>query len=272
MKATPQNTFPPAAERLLRILDCFLEEDAVVKPKELAKRLDIPLSSLYRILNCLEEYQYITENPKQTNTYIPGYKLNLFGRQFSAEQQLIQIAKPYIQETVNETGQASQLCVLTSRGVCIIDQCIPSFGITLIGKLGAEIPINISAGGKMLVSLLPASQQSAFLRRSAKTLRPQTEFSITTVEAMKAELKQVRRQNYATDIQEYAIGIGCLAVPIMRGQKAIAALGITGSIEHYKDPDQIKSFLDTLYRNAAMIEKSVPSIVSSEGVSFITNN
>ena len=47
--------FPPAAERTLQILDLYAADPEPKTLKYIAEQLQIPASSLYRIINCMQK-------------------------------------------------------------------------------------------------------------------------------------------------------------------------------------------------------------------------
>ena len=81
-----------------------------------------------------------------------------------------------------------------------------------------------------------------------------TENSILDKIQFKKLLSEVRKQGYAQDDEEYAIGIGCLAVPIFdHTNNCIASLGLTGDYHYYADKQTFQMFLDQLKKTAHRI-------------------
>ena len=69
-------------------------------------------------------------------------------------------------------------------------------------------------------------------------------------------LEQIAAQGYGTDDEEYAIGVGCVAVPIHTpDNKIIAAVGTTGPVAPYKTPESFNSILEHLKETAQQIEE-----------------
>jgi len=54
--------------------------------------------------------------------------------------------------------------------------------------------------------------------------------TVTSIRQLLEELKNIRRQGYALDNEEYYEGVRCVAAPIRAGGRIAAALSITGSI------------------------------------------
>ena len=253
---TETNDFPPAAVRTLQILDLFLEDSSSKSLKTISEKLSIPFTSLYRIASCMKEYQYLVEDPANPNHLRLGYKLTGFSDIISSEKYLIKIAHPFMKQICNDLGQACQLCILSSDGVCTIDQCLPKSTITYITRLNEVIPINVSASGKLLTALLPKEERARFLKKATLRFTPYTEKTITDPALFSEHLEQIAAQGYGTDDEEYAIGVGCVAVPIHTpDNKIIAAVGTTGPVAPYKTPESFNSMLEHLKETAQQIEE-----------------
>ena len=252
---TETNDFPPAAVRTLQILDLFLEDSSSKSLKTISEKLSIPFTSLYRIASCMKEYQYLVEDPANPNHLRLGYKLTGFSDIISSEKYLIKIAHPFMKQICNDLGQACQLCILSSDGVCTIDQCLPKSTITYITRLNEVIPINVSASGKLLTALLPKEERARFLKKATLRFTPYTEKTITDPALFSEHLEQIAAQGYGTDDEEYAIGVGCIAVPIHTpDNKIIAAVGTTGPVAPYKTSESFNSILEHLKETAQQIE------------------
>lgn len=249
-----QKDFPPATLRTLQILDYFMEDPSPKTLKTISENLNIPFTSLYRIAMCMQEYRYLVEDPTRPNHFRLGYKMRQFSDIVFSEKNLIKIALPFMRKVASELNQACQLCILTENGVCTIEQCLPRSAITYITELNETIPINVSASGKILTALLPDKERERFLRKAAVHFEKNTSRTVTDPEMIRKQLEICARQKYGTDEEEYADGVGCIAVPIYDSDhKPVAAIGTTGPIEFYHKPETFRSILTFLQKTAAEI-------------------
>lgn len=256
-KNNPDN-FPPATIRTLEILDYFANDPAPKTLKEISIDLDIPFSSVYRIISCMQEYRYIVEAPGLSNHFKLGYKVSKFGDIAFTENDLIRLTSPVMDRISNQSNQACQLATLVETGVSNIEQKVPRSVITYISELGEVLPLNTNASGKILAALLPEKEQEAFLKRVCKYFTSNTEYTITDIEEFKNELIRTKHQGYGTDVEEYALGIGCIAVPIYGPHKIpIAAICLTGPIDDYQTQAQLNTKLELLTRASAEITQLI---------------
>ena len=251
-------SYPPAVERTLQVLDYLGSSTEPKSIKEISAALQIPPASAYRMIRCLIGYGYLRESRSSADKYQLGYKINVLARATFEGLDLCEAAHPYMETLAKETGQACQLCVLSDNSAMIIDQALPTAAITIIAKLGAKVPINVSAGGRLLTALLPKEKQRAFLNNAWKIAAKNTVNTVDSLPLFASSLKEIEKQGFATDIEEYAIGIGCLAVPVCDAEhRPIAAVGLTGQIDNYRDPERFSAALEKLRAVSASIEKEI---------------
>jgi DNA-binding IclR family transcriptional regulator len=248
--------FPPATLRTLQILDYFLADPSSKTLKTISEKLNIPFTSLYRIAMCMQEYRYLVEDPTRPNHFRLGYKMQQFSDIAFFEKNLIRAALPFMRQVSSELNQACQLCTLTENGVCTIEQCLPRSAITYITELNETIPVNVSASGKILTALLPVRERDRFLKKAAARFQKNTAKTITDPELLKEHLTTAAQLGYGVDDEEYADGIGCIAVPIYdAAQKPVAAVGTTGPIEFYQKEENFQAILDFLKKTAQDISE-----------------
>jgi DNA-binding IclR family transcriptional regulator len=223
----------PALEKALDILEYIAERGDFVSTKEISAELGIPIATTYRTVNYLCNRNYLRENPDlEGNGYSLGAQIQILADHITRQFDLISVALPSMRRLAAQSEQTVQLGILQEHQVIYIEQVLPAKPVNIIAALRTGIAVNVSASGKVLVAHLPPQEQNDFLEKAE--LEPRTKRSITAIEQFRDELLQVKKQGYATDNEEFARGIGCVAVPIRnsRGQ-VIAAIGITGHSAEY---------------------------------------
>ena len=79
--------------------------------------------------------------------------------------------------------------------------------------------------GKVVLALLEPAGLARYCARGLKSFTPQT---ITSPETLAAELKQVRRNGFAVDREEFDEEFCCIAAPIFDARhRFVAALGLS---------------------------------------------
>jgi IclR family acetate operon transcriptional repressor len=81
------------------------------------------------------------------------------------------------------------------------------------------------ANGKVLLAYTRPEVRQAYLR--VHPLVPVTENTICDPERFEQELETIRKRGYAFDQEEFALGVSCVAAPLLNHGQIVAALGIS---------------------------------------------
>lgn len=233
-RATNVDYAVPAVDRAIDILELMVERNAPVTIQEVADALKLPKASVFRIFRTLENRGYLvyTEDNKR---YILGPRVLILGSRITKEENLRQISNSHLFALAQDTRQTVQLGILFGYKVLYIDQ-VRTTAVTdiYIEPTGTPFEVNISAGGKVIVANLPREERDDFLKH-AEFASP-TENTITDRNAFRKEVEEVAAAGYATDDQEFAVGIRCIAAPIFDAKgSCVASVGITGHISKISD-------------------------------------
>jgi DNA-binding IclR family transcriptional regulator len=98
--------------------------------------------------------------------------------------------------------------------------------------------------GKAILACRPQEQQTAYLE--SVDFQPFTPNTITNVERFRKELENVRRQGYAVDNEEWAIGVCCVAAPVFDFTDYPShAISISGPSQNFTD-EKVAQFVKDL--------------------------
>lgn len=99
-------------------------------------------------------------------------------------------------------------------------------GLAMASRVGHQQPLHSTAIGKCILSSLDDAELAAFAGRAGLARR--TEQTITTLDALRRELAEIRERGYAVDEQENEANIRCLAAPIRAADgRTIGAVSIS---------------------------------------------
>lgn len=193
---------------------------------ELSSAFQVNKSTMHRMLRVLTERGYLRQEEK-TGRYLLDWKLLELGAQVTAKVGLLEIASPYMEKLARETGETVNLAVLYGKKVVYIHKVESTHFLRTDLRVGTAVPSYCSALGKAMLAWQGEEQLEKILRPDDfVSYTPKT---ITSLEALKTELTQIRKRGYAVDKEEYIPGIICVAAPIFnRQEKVIAAISIAG--------------------------------------------
>jgi DNA-binding IclR family transcriptional regulator len=145
------------------------------------------------------------------------------------EVEMVSLATPVLEELSRETGESAHFSVRLDDAVVVLARTGGRGAFQLNDRAGAVRPAHCTALGKIMLAALPADQLEQFLARAE--LRPFTPKTITSAEALRREIAEVRRTGLAIDDGEFDAELRCVAVPVrdFSGQVA-GAIGISGPV------------------------------------------
>jgi DNA-binding IclR family transcriptional regulator len=135
-------------------------------------------------------------------------------------------AEPVLRDLVARTGETVHLGVPSEGHVVYIAKVESPQSVRLVSRIGARAPFHCSAMGKAMLALMREPELQAALERP-RELR--TMHTITSTDALLAELDKVRAEGVAVDDEENELGVRCVGAAI-RGPRAepVAAISVSG--------------------------------------------
>ncbi len=247
----------PALDRGLSIIEYIANCGSAVSLKQIANTLNIPSASAFRLLKTLTVRGYVQEINNGQLFYTLGTKILSLSDTYSRNMPLQAVAKPLMIALAQQSEQTVQLAVLKDNGALLyVDQAFSSAPLSIVAPLYQSIALNVSASGKILFSYLSEKAQEDILSNVEFTaVAPNT---ITSKSAFKQEALDSLKKGFAMDREEFALGIGCIAVPIFdHNRKCMASLGITGTIQNYQDSERFSFLLKSLQSTAEEISSKL---------------
>lgn len=211
-------------DRLVTILDCFSNDHPTWSLGELSEHLRLPKSTLHRFLVALESYGILYRGPDDRRWRL-GYRLFAWGSLAAESTDLRRLAHPVVHDLSVATGETALLTVYQGGDVVCLDKVETSQPVRVALEVGSRHPPHAGASSKVLMAFLPEEETQEIIRQ--KGLPALCRNTITTAEALLAELARIRLQGYAESLEETDLGAWGVATPIRDGAgEVVAAIGI----------------------------------------------
>ncbi len=213
----------------LRMLEVFHKESEM-GVSDLARRLDLHKNNAFRLLATLELAGYIQQTPK-TELYHLGPRCLELGHAFARSHSLIDQARPILEELANSTGETIHLGVRSGVEVVHLDGVLPEQLVLTGLRVGERAPAHCTALGKVLLSGDDVDLSAHAGENSGQPAVFERFTESTCVDAAKLadELRAVALNGYAADLEEYSVGLRCVAAPVHDASaRVVAALSISG--------------------------------------------
>ncbi|MEA4889436.1 MAG: IclR family transcriptional regulator [Clostridiaceae bacterium] len=215
----------PAAGRLLDLVELLAAEHDGLSIHEIARRLDIPVNAVYRIVQEMESRGYL-DRLGDRGSYQLGSRFYQIGQRVGGRLDLRRQALPVMHELRESCGETIHLCILQRGWLVLLDQLETEQPIRIHVETGSLMVPHASAFGKCLLAFARDDIREDLLREPLVRLTGQT---IVSRDILAHELEIVRQRGWAPDDQEYMDGVRCLGAPVYQaGGCCTAALGIMG--------------------------------------------
>ncbi len=208
-----------SAERVLSLLASFEDGRPELSVSDIAASLGVHKSTASRLAATLERTGFLARSGRR---YRLGVEVIRLGTLALRSTDIVAAMQPAMEKLSQLTGETINLAVPAGPDILNVAEVPSTYILSCSGGwIGRRTKPHAVANGKVLLAFgaipLPAS------------LERYTEHTITTAEALQAELAAVRRDGYATAAAELEEGLTAVAAPVLRpGGSCVAALSISG--------------------------------------------
>lgn len=213
----------PALERGLKLLQLFDRERFEWAPPEIARALDLPRATVFRMIQTLESLDFLE---RHGTLFRLGPAVLRLGFEYLASLELTELARPVIERLRNDSGCASQLVIRDRREVVVVFKASTASMFASNVTVGTRFPAHATILGRVLLCelrddelarLFPEPRLGAFSPTTPKTLA-----------ALKRLLADDRRRGYIVSESFFERGISAVAAPVRDQHSAIvAAVSVT---------------------------------------------
>ena len=215
-----------AVSHALDLLEQFHGDIDELGVTELSKRLKLHKNNVFRLLATLESRGYIEQN-KATENYRLGLKALELGQTFIKQMGLLRQAKPILEQIVEESNETAYVAIYKENYIVYLDVVETNLTVRVVSRVGSRLPAYCTASGKVHMAYMTEEELDALLHDVK--LVPHTSTTITSPEAINAEMAKIREQGYAFDDEELDLGVRCIAAPIRDyTRRIVGAISISG--------------------------------------------
>jgi IclR family acetate operon transcriptional repressor len=204
------------AQLLLRVL----ESEQPVALTELASASGIPKSTASRLVSALER-QGLIEQDGERGRLRPGPAILRVAERSMVQRSVVDLAHPSLDALAEASGETINLAVPTRHGVEHVAQVDSRHFLGAGQWLGRQVDFHTTAVGKVFMAFGRATLAVSADEDGAAPLAPPLR--------LRSELATVRREDFATAVDELEPGLAAIAAPVRgAGGKVVAALSISG--------------------------------------------
>lgn len=234
--------------KALQLLDAFRGTVGALGVSELARRSGLPKSTAFRLLATLESSGYVE---RVGRAYQLAWRLFELGNGVSAcrPKGLRDVAMPFLSDLHVRTRLVTQLAVLDDGDVIYLEKIRGHEAIRIPSNIGGRVPASCSGLGK---AMLAFSDPETIRDVVEAGLTRRTPYSIVDPGRFLAELRRIHSTCIAIDREEVALGLTCVAAPIIYEGRAIAAVSVSGPSARFNH----RTLAAEVHRTAVEISKA----------------
>ncbi|MEG1682240.1 MAG: IclR family transcriptional regulator [Oscillospiraceae bacterium] len=210
------------------ILDCFQTDRQEIGIKEIASMIDMPQSSVYRIIQSLEFEGFIFQN-KKTKKYRIGTKLLALSGKCSCLNDYLQVAVRHMESLSRETGETVNLATPSCDKITNIYKIESQHVLRPNFTLNTPYPAYCTGLGKVLLSEMSNASLHWVYDNNRETIKMELDDFLE-------DIHEVRKNGYAYDDQIFSQGLRCVAAPVRGpGGKVIFAISVSAPVTRMGD-------------------------------------
>lgn len=216
--------FVEALAKGLAILEAFDAAHPEMTLSEVARRVGLSPAAARRSLITLSALGYVGSRDKRFHL---KPRIMTLGSAFYFAARIDELLQPDLRDLVERFGDASSVATLDGADVIYVAHVSVQRARRAAAVVGARYPAFATSMGRVLLAGL--DEDDLARRLSPGALPALTSRTCTDPCALRAELREVRAQGYATTVDQLDYGITALAVPIRDARgRTVAALNTSG--------------------------------------------
>ena len=213
----------PGLERGLRLLQLFDRTRRHLTAAEMARFLDIPRSTAFRIAQTLEFLGFLE---RDGDRYRVGPAVLRLGFEYIASLDVTEFARPLVERLRDDTGLSAQLVIRDGREVVVVLKASPPSTFASSVTVGTRLPAHATILGRVLLG--DADDDTLGALYPEPSLPQTSSNSPRTLTELKRLIREDRARGYAVSESFFEQGISAIAAPVRDGSgRIVAAVSVT---------------------------------------------
>ncbi|WP_342596001.1 IclR family transcriptional regulator [Salinicola lusitanus] len=219
--------------RGLNILEMLAATPDGLALSDVAEDVGLAPSTTHRLLQALFQQGFITQDV-ESGLWKIDVKTFRIGNSFLEARDFVATARPFLRQLTATSGETANLGIRDDGMVVYLAQSESKQMMRMITRLGSRAPLHASGVGKALLAWMPPQEFEQIV--AGRTLEGETPNTLTNVETLRDQLVEIRRQGYAVDREEHAIGLNCVAATLHdESGLPLAAISVSGPVARIDD-------------------------------------
>ena len=247
----------PALQRGLQLMQQFTRDEPAHTSAALARKLDMPRASVFRMLYTLEQMGFV-ERAADGVTYRLGLGVLRLGFETIASMEMAEQARPVIAALCERTGYSSHLVLREGTEVVFVVKSPGRNALFHSIQVGARLPAHATVLGRVLMGHLGLSELTELYPEEPLPLF--TAQTPTTRSQLLKMIEHDKTQGYGTSQGGFESGISTVVAPVTNEfNHVVAAISVTIPSQRI-DPQDLPGVVKEVQHAAAQLTHRVSHI------------
>ncbi len=211
------------------ILRALENESAGLSLGQIAQRVNLARSTVQRIVAALAAEKLVIAASPMGRVRLGPAILRLAA---SVHTDFVALVRPFLVRLSHELRETVDLATVKRDHLVFVDQVIGPQRLRTVSAVGESFPLSCTANGKAYLAELDDREIEALLGRRFEARTPNTP---TTLAALLADLKAVRRSGVAFDREEHTVGISAAGVALRDLAGSYVAISVPVPTSRFKE-------------------------------------
>lgn len=232
---------------MFAILSLFSMDRTSLAISEIEEELSFPKSTVFRILNTLENGEFIIKN-QENHRYSLGHQFFRLGSIYQSQLDFRSVALPIMRELAAKSSETIELNIMDGLSRVCIEKIDSTLTVRNFVRVGEQQPIHLGASGKILLAFTNNEEKERVLSVLGKELGRKEQ-------DLREDLVSAYEKGYAFTKGERVSGSFAIAAPLFDvSGESIASLTLAGPIQRLSE-ERENILIQLLTKSAKEISK-----------------
>jgi DNA-binding IclR family transcriptional regulator len=199
---------------------------------EIGKKLGMHRSATHRFLATLKNLGYLEQS--EDSSYRLSFKLFELGMSVANRIETRKVVHPFLIDLRARHEETANFAIMEGLDIVYIDKVESPHLLRMDLAVGCRVPAYCTALGRVMLAYRSENDVVRLFRGFKFT--PRTPKTISNLPNFLEKLREIRKEGYAVNDEEFELGIRGLAVPIFNYTgNCIASIGLAGPTVRISD-------------------------------------
>ena len=241
---------PGSIQKAFAALLKIAELPGPITPKELAQLTQTPLPSTYHLLRVLVDLGALVKLDREG--YRLGPAIGALSDSYLEQGEPLRVLEPAVRELAKITNETSYMTAWRNGKIEVVVTVSSSRPVRVAPLAhGSQNFAHARASGKIMLAYARPNLREEYLY--SNPLDSITPHTIDNAGALEKELHEILQKGYATDLEEFALDVSCLSVPVLASGHLIAALTVSAPTSRFNK--EFDSLLSSIWASKGHAER-----------------